>query len=47
MHLVTIEEKVAFYLLTCGFSIKRTNIKEKKVLTHLSIKEKKALTHVS
>ena len=46
MHHVAIEEKVAFYLLTCGFSIKRTNIKE-KVLTHLSIKEKKALTHVS
>ena len=47
MHLVTIEEKVAFYLLTCGFSIKRTNIREKKVLTHLSIKEKKVLTHLS
>ena len=47
MHHVAIEEKVAFYLITCGFSIKRTNIKEKKVLTHLSIKEKKALTHVS
>ena len=40
MHLVTIEEKVAFYLLTYGFNIKRKNIKEKKevfeVLIHLS-----------
>ena len=39
-HLVAIEEKVAFYLLTCGFNIKRKNIKEKKavleVLIHLS-----------
>ena len=39
MHLVTIEEKVAFYLLTYGFNIKRKNIKEKKevldVLIHL------------
>ena len=30
MHLVAIEEKVAFYLLTYGFNIKRKNIKEKK-----------------
>ena len=30
MHLVTIEEKVTFYLLTYGFNIKRKNIKEKK-----------------
>ena len=41
MHLVAIEEKVAFYLLTYGFNIKRKkNIKEKKevleVLIHLS-----------
>ena len=40
MHFVTIEEKVAFYLLTYGFNIKRKNIKEKKkvleVLIHLS-----------
>ena len=40
MHLVTIEQKVAFYLLTYGFNIKRKNIKEKKevlkVLIHLS-----------
>ena len=40
MHLVAIEEKVAFYLLTYGFNIKRKNIKEKKevleVLTHLN-----------
>ena len=39
-HLVAIEEKVAFYLLTCGFDIKRKNIKEKKevleALIHLS-----------
>ena len=40
MHLVTIEEKVAFYLLTYGFNTKRKNIKEKKevleVLIHLT-----------
>ena len=40
MHLVAIEEKVAFYLLTYGFNIKRKNIKEKKevleVLIHLT-----------
>ena len=40
MHLVAIEEKVAFYLLTYGFDIKRNNIREKKavleVLIHLS-----------
>ena len=40
MHLVAIEEKVVFYLLTYGFNIKRKNIKEKKVvlegLIHLS-----------
>ena len=39
MHLVTIEEKVAFYLLTYGFNIKGKNRKEKKevleVLIHL------------
>ena len=41
MHLVAIEEKVPFYLLTYGFSIKRKNIKEKKelleVLIHLRL----------
>ena len=40
MHLVAIEEKVAFYLLTYGFNIKGKNIKEKKevleILIHLS-----------
>ena len=30
MHLVAIEEKVAFYLLTYGFNMKTKNIKEKK-----------------
>ena len=29
MHLVAIEEKVASYLLTYGFNMKRKNIKEK------------------
>ena len=28
MHLVAIQEKAAFYLLTYGFNIKRKNIKE-------------------
>ena len=37
MHLVTIEEKVAFYLLTYGFNIKRKNIKEKKEVLEVSI----------
>ena len=32
MHLVVIEEKVALYLVTYGFNIKRKNIKEKKYL---------------
>ena len=36
IHLVTIEEKVAFYLLAYGFNTKRKNIKEKKVLIHSS-----------
>ena len=40
MHLVAIEEKVMFYLLTYAFNIKRKNIKQKEevleVLTHLS-----------
>ena len=40
MHLVAIEEKVAFCLLTYGFNIKRKNIKENmevlEVLIHLS-----------
>ena len=39
MHLVAIEEKVMFYLLTYAFNIKRKNIKQKEevleVLTHL------------
>ena len=38
-HLVAVEEKVAFYLLTYGLNTKRKNIKEKKVLEvliHLS-----------
>ena len=30
MHLVTIEQKLAFYLLTFGFNIKRKNIKKRK-----------------
>ena len=37
MHLVAIEEKVAFYLLTYGFNIKRKNIKEKKVVLEVLI----------
>ena len=40
MHLVAIEEKVVFYLLTYAFNIKRKNIKQKEevleVLIHLS-----------
>ena len=40
MHLVVLEEKVAFYLLTYRFNTKRKNIKEKKevleVLIHIS-----------
>ena len=40
MHLIVIEEKVLFYVLTYGFNIKRKYIKEKKevleVLIHLS-----------
>ena len=40
MHLIAIEEKIAFYLLTYGFNTKRKNMKEKKevleVLIHLS-----------
>ena len=40
MHLVAIEEKVTFYLLTYGCNRKRKNIKENKelleILTHLS-----------
>ena len=30
IHLVAIEQKVAFYLLTYGFNIKTKNRKEKK-----------------
>ena len=37
MHLVAIEEKVAFYLLTYGFNIKRKNIKEKKEVLEVSL----------
>ena len=40
IHLIAMEEKAAFYLLTYGFNIKRKNAKEKKevleVLIHLS-----------
>ena len=40
VHLIAIEEEVAFYLFTYGFNIKRKNIKEKKkvleVLIHLN-----------
>ena len=39
MHLVALEEKVVFYLLTYGFNLKRKNVKEKEVLEvliHLS-----------
>ena len=31
MHLVAIEEKVAFYLLTDGFNMKGKNMKERSV----------------
>ena len=31
-HLIAIEEKVVFYLLTYGCNIKRKDIKEKEVL---------------
>ena len=37
MHLVTTEEKVAFYLLTYGFNIKRKYIKEKKEVLEVLI----------
>ena len=40
VHLIAIEEEVAFYLFTYGFNIKRKNMKEKKkvleVLIHLN-----------
>ena len=36
MHLVAIEEKVAFYLLTYGFNIKRKNMKEKKSIRSIN-----------
>ena len=36
MHLVVIEEKVAFYLLTYGFNIKRKNMKEKKSIRSIN-----------
>ena len=31
MHLVAIEEKVAFYLLTYGFNMERKNMMERSV----------------
>ena len=37
MHLVAVEEKVAFYLLTSGFNIKRKNIKGKKEVLEVLI----------
>ena len=37
MHLVFIEVKVAWYLLTYGFNMKRKNIKEKKEVLEVSI----------
>ena len=37
MHLVAIEEKVAFYLLPYGLNIKRKNIKEKKEVLEVLI----------
>ena len=36
MHLIAIEEKVAFYLLNNGFNIKRKNIKEKKSIRSIN-----------
>ena len=40
VHLVVLEEKIALYLLTYGFNIKRKNTKERKevleILIHLS-----------
>ena len=38
MHLVAIEEKVAFYLLTYGFNMKRKNIKEKTEVLEVLIR---------
>ena len=37
IHLIAIEEKVEFYLLTYGFNIKRKNIKEKKEVLEVLI----------
>ena len=37
MHLLAIEEKVAFYLLTYGLNIKRKNINEKKEVLEVLI----------
>ena len=37
MHLVTIEKKVAFYLLTHRFNIKRKDVKEKKEVLEVLI----------
>ena len=38
MHLVAIEEKLAFYLLIYRFSIERKNIKEKKEVLEVFIR---------
>ena len=37
MHLVALEEKVVFQLLTYGFNIKRKSIKEKKKVLEVLI----------
>ena len=37
MHLVAIQEKVAFSLLIYGFNIKRKNVKEKKEVLEVTI----------
>ena len=37
MHLIAIEEKIAFYLLTYGFNTKRKNMKEKKEVSEVLI----------
>ena len=36
MHLVAIEEKVAFCLLTYGFNIKRKNIKKERSIRSIN-----------
>ena len=37
MHLVAIQEKVAFSLLIYGFNIERKNVKEKKEVLEVTI----------